>query len=228
MHLPIGSFVNGGAIILGSLVGLALHSRFPDRIREIVFQGLGLCTTIIGLQMALKVENILLMIFSILIGGILGELMNLELAFEKIANKLKKTIKSKNELFTDGLITSSLLFCIGAMAIIGAFDEGIRGDANVLYTKSILDAFASIALASTYGTGVIFSAIPVFLYQASLTIFAESFQHLFSPLMITQLTATGGLLIIGISLSLLDIKRVRLGNMLPALPMSILLTACFG
>ena len=228
MHVPLGSFANAGAIILGSLVGIALHSRFPDRIREIVFQGLGLSVLLIGVQMALKVENILLLIFSILIGGIIGELMNLELLFEKLAKKLKIAIKSKNELFTDGLITSSLLFCIGAMAIIGAFDEGIRGDATVLYTKSILDGFASIALASTYGTGVLFSMIPVFIYQASLTLFAESFQHLFSPLMITQLTATGGLLIVGISLSLLDIKRVRLGNMIPALPMSILLTALFG
>lgn len=226
--LPIGSLVNAAAIIGGSLLGVLLHSRFPERIRIIVFQGLGLCTLVIGMDMALKVQNILILIFSILLGGILGELMNLEGLFEKLANKLKTTVKSENTNFTDGFITASLIFCIGAMAIVGSFDEGIRGDPTILYTKSILDAFASIALASTYGSGVLFSFLPVFVYQAALTVFAGFFQQFFSDMLIAQLTSCGGVLIMGISLVLLDIKRVRLSNLLPALPVVVVLTLIFG
>ncbi len=226
--LPLGSLVNALAIILGSVIGMLLHNRFPERVRAIVFQGLGLCVLLIGIQMALKVENILILIFSVLLGGILGELLNLEGLFEILAGKLKAVVRSRNASFTDGLITSSLIFCIGAMAIIGSFDEGIRGDATVLYTKSILDGFASVALASTYGAGVLFSFLPVLLYQGGLTLFAGVFQQYFSPLLIAQLTATGGVLILGIGFTLLDIKRVKLSNLLPALPVVVVLTLIFG
>ena len=228
MTFPIGSCVNAAAIIGGSTIGLLLHSRFPDRIRQIVFQGLGLCTLLIGMQMALKVENILIVIFSILIGGIIGELLELEHWFECIAGHCKRLVGSANAGFVDGLITASLIFCIGAMAIIGSFDEGVRGDTTVLYTKATLDGFASTALASTYGSGVLFSFLPVLLYQGALTIFASFFQQYFSAALIAQLTATGGLLILGISLVLLDIKRVKLSNLLPALPMVVVLQLLFG
>lgn len=226
--IPYGSIVNSAAIIGGSVIGILLRSRFPENIRQIVFQGLGLCTTLIGLQMAFKVQNILIVIFSILIGGIIGELLKLDTLFEKLAAKLKNVVKSNNSTFSDGLITASLIFCIGAMAIIGSFDEGIRGDTTILYTKSILDGFASIALASTYGSGVLFAFIPVLIYQSALTIFAQTFQSWFTPVMIDQLTATGGLLIFGISLILLDIKKINLSNLLPSLGVVIILTMCFN
>ena len=228
MTFPLGSVVNAAAIIGGSTIGLLLHSRFPDRIRQIVFQGLGLCTLLIGMQMALKVENILIVIFSILIGGIVGELLDLERRFECIAGSCKRLVGSGNAGFVDGLITASLIFCIGAMAIIGSFDEGVRGDTTVLYTKSILDGFASVALASSYGGGVLFAFVPVLLYQGALTIFAGFFQQYFSAALIAQLTATGGLLILGIALVLLDVKRVKLSNLLPALPMVVVLQLLFG
>ncbi|WP_027179594.1 DUF554 domain-containing protein [Maridesulfovibrio bastinii] len=226
--IPYGSIVNSAAIIGGSMIGILLRSRFPENIRQIVFQGLGLCTILIGLQMALKVQNILIIIFSILIGGIIGELLKLDTLFERLAQKLKNIVKSENSAFTDGLITASLIFCIGAMAIIGSFDEGIRGDTTVLYTKSILDGFASIALASTYGTGVLFAFIPVLVYQGTLTIFAQTFQAWFTPLMIDQMTATGGLLILGISMILLEIKKINLSNLLPSLGVVIVLTVFFS
>ncbi len=226
--IPTGSLVNGAAIIGGSIIGILLHSRFPERIREIIFQALGLGVIIIGIQMSLKVQDILILIFSLLIGGVVGELLRLDTMFEKLAGKLKNAVGSSDTGFVDGLITASLIFCIGAMAIIGSFEEGIKGDATVLYTKSILDGFASIALASSYGVGVLFSFIPVVIYQGALTLFASSFQEWFSPLIIDQLTATGGLLIIGISLTLLDIKRINLANLLPSLGIVILLTVLFG
>lgn len=226
--LPTGSLVNAAAIIAGSLIGALLHGRFPERVRTIVFQGLGLCVLLIGVQMALKVDNILILIFSVLLGGIIGELLDLEGLFERLATRFKALVRSRDTGFTDGLITASLIFCIGAMAIVGSFDEGIRGDATVLYTKSILDGFASVALASTYGLGVLFSFIPVLLYQGGLTLFAGFFQEHFSPQIIAQLTSTGGVLILGIGLTLLDIKRVRLSNLLPALLVVVVLTLVFG
>lgn len=226
--IPTGSLVNGAAIIGGSIIGIILHSRFPERIRQIIFQALGLGVILIGIQMSLKVQDILILIFSLLIGGVVGEILRLDTLFERLAGKLKSAVGSKDSGFVDGMITASLIFCIGAMAIIGSFEEGIKGDATILYTKSILDGFASIALASSYGLGVLFSFIPVLIYQGALTIFANSFQEWFSPLIIDQLTATGGLLIIGISLTLLEIKRINLANLLPSLGVVILLTYFFG
>lgn len=228
MVLPTGSLVNAAAIIVGSLAGMALHGRFPERFRLIVFQGLGLCVLLIGLQMALTVKNPLILIFSILLGGLAGEALRLDAAFERLGEGAKNMIRSKNPAFTEGLVTASLIFCIGAMAIVGSFDEGIRGDATVLYTKSILDGFASVALAATFGSGVLFSFVPVLLYQGGLTIFAGMFQQHFTPLLISQLTATGGLLILAIGLTLLDIKRINLSNLLPSLLVVVALTLIFG
>ena len=145
-----------------------------------------------------------------------------------LGNRLKKLIRSKNEKFTDGLITASLIYCIGAMAIIGSIEEGIRGDTSVLFAKSILDGFASIALAATYGSGVLFSFIPVFIYQGAMTLGAGYFQQYFSDLMINQVTACGGLLIIGIGINLLELTEIKLANLLPALGYVVILTAIFA
>lgn len=226
--LPLGSIVNALAIIGGATIGCWLQSRFPERIRSIVFQGLGLCVLLIGIQMALKVENILIVIFAVLLGGITGELLRLDTILERMGNWVKRKIGSKNEKFTDGLVTTSLIYCIGAMAIIGSLEEGINGDATVLYTKSILDGFASIAFAATYGSGVLFSFIPVLLYQGSMTLGASFFQQYFSEMMIAQVTGCGGLLIIGIGINLLELTEVRLANLLPSLAYVIVLTAFFA
>lgn len=225
--MPVGTIVNTLSIIAGSAVGMLLGKRFPDNIRVIVFQGLGLAVLLIGMQMALKCQAPLILIFSILLGGITGELIKLEDFFNSLGDRLKKRIKSKNELFTDGFVTASLVYCVGSMAIVGSFDEGLRGDPSILLSKAILDGFASIALASTYGVGVLFSFIPVFLYQFGLTIFAAQFKGVFSEALITELTAVGGLLILGIGFNLLDIKKIRIGNLLPALVFVVVLSAIF-
>lgn len=226
--LPVGSIVNALAIIGGASIGCWLQSRFPERIRSIVFQGLGLCVLLIGIQMALKVENILIVIFAVLLGGITGELLRLDTVLERIGNRVKRLIGSNNAKFTDGLVTTSLIYCIGAMAIIGSLEEGINGDATILYTKSILDGFASIAFAATYGSGVLFSFIPVLLYQGFMTIGASFFQQYFSDIMIAQVTACGGLLIVGIGINLLELTEIRLANLLPSLAYVVILTALFA
>ncbi|WP_462324712.1 DUF554 domain-containing protein [Desulfoplanes sp.] len=215
--IPVGTLVNAMAVILGSVAGLLLRERFPERIRVVAFQGVGLCVLVIGMQMAFKSDNVLIVVVSVLLGGIAGELLQLEKLFERLALKLKRVIRSSNPLFTDGLVSASLIFCIGALAIVGSFDEGIRGDHSLLFTKAVLDGFTSVILATTYGVGVLFSAVPILVYQGSLTLFASSFQTVFSPEIISQLTATGGVLILGIGINILEIKQIRISSMLPSL-----------
>ena len=137
---------------------------------------------------------------------------------------LKGLVRSSNTRFVDGMVNASLIYCIGAMAILGSFDEGIRGDHSILFTKALLDGFASIALASTYGSGVLFSAFPVLIYQGLLTLFASSFQAYFSDYLIAQLTATGGTLILGIGINLLGLTVIRLSSLLPSLVAIVLLS----
>ncbi|MBG0791835.1 MAG: DUF554 domain-containing protein [Desulfovibrionaceae bacterium] len=226
--LPIGSIVNSLAIIGGSLLGCWLQSRFPERIRSIVFQGLGLCVLLIGFKMALKTENILIVIFATLLGGVTGELLRLDTLLERLGNRFKKMVRSKDPKFTDGLVTASLIYCIGAMAIVGSLEEGIRGNPTVLYTKSILDGFGSIVFAATYGVGVLFAFIPVLLYQGTITLGASFFQQYFSDMMIAQITGCGGLLILGIGINLLELTEIRLANLLPSLVYVVVLTFFFA
>jgi uncharacterized membrane protein YqgA involved in biofilm formation len=209
--------MNAVAILVGGGLGLLFHGRLPEKMRQVVFQGLGLCVLVIGMQMALQGKNGLLVVLSVLIGGIVGELLRLEDRFAGLAGVLKNLVRSSNTRFVDGLVNASLIYCIGAMAILGSFDEGIRGDHSILFTKSLLDGFASIALASTYGSGVLFSALPVLLYQGVLTVFASTFQSAFSDYLIAQLTATGGTLILGIGINLLGLTSIRLSSLLPSL-----------
>ncbi|WP_027183483.1 DUF554 domain-containing protein [Desulfovibrio inopinatus] len=227
MHLPLGSLVNAAAIIIGSLIGLLFHGKFPDRYKLIVFQGLGLCVFVIGAQMAFTMTAPLVAIFSIVLGGILGEAIRLDLRLESLAQTMKRLTRSTDSRFAEGLVTASLIYCVGSMAILGSFDEGLRGDATLLYTKSMLDGFASIVLASTHGAGVLFSFVPVFIYQVSLTILAVFLQSMFTPALITQLTSVGGILIIGIGINLLDFMEVKVSNLLPSLVVVVVLSLIF-
>lgn len=228
MIIPVGTLVNVAAVLAGGTIGLVLHDRLPRRVKQIVFQGLGLCTLVIGMKMALVVENPLLLIFSIVIGGMLGAALKLEHAFEVLGDHLKNAVGSSGGGFTDGLITAFLIFCIGSLTILGAIDEGLRGDPTLYYTKAVLDGFASIALAATYGAGVLFSVIPMFIYQYGLTLAAVPAQAFFTDFMIAQLTSTGGALILGIGINLLEIKRIPLSDFLPALFVSAILSWVFG
>jgi hypothetical protein len=226
--VPIGTLANVAAVIVGGSIGLVLHRRMPESVRTIVFQGLGLCTLAIGMSMALKFTNPLPVIFSVVLGGVAGAVMRLEERFDAMAGRVKRAIGSKNDLFTDGMVTAFLIFCVGPMTVLGAFDEGLRADPTLLFTKSMLDGFASIALASTYGLGVVFSFVPLFLYQYALTLFAGALQQVFSEQVVTQLTATGGVLILGIGVNLLELKRIAISNLLPALAIIVALTWVFA
>lgn len=226
--MPIGTLVNVLTVIIGSTIGLLLRKNFPKNIQAIIFECVGLATLVLGMQMALQVENFLILIFSLILGGILGELMHLQTWMEGWGDILKAKIKAKDARFTEGLITAFLIFCVGSMTIMGALNEGLSGDRELLLIKSILDGFTSIALASVYGLGVLFSIVPLFLLQAGLTLLAVPLQGVLSTVIINQLTAVGGTLILGIGLSLLELKRVKTVNMLPALVVVVALTAVFG
>ena len=189
----------------------------PERVRAAVFTGLGLCVLVIGMQMALGTKNPLVMVFSVVLGCITGELLRLEDALAKVGDALKARFGSGDARFTEGFVSASVLFCIGSMAILGSFDEGLRGDHTILFTKSILDGFASVAFAAAMGMGVLFSALPVFLYQAGLTELATVLQPWLTDAMMAELTATGGVLILGIGVSILELRRIPLTNFLPAL-----------
>lgn len=225
--MPIGTFINIVAVLIGGTLGLLLHKNFPENIKNIVFQGLGLCTLFIGMQMALQAKDPLILIFSILIGAIFGEWIHLDQKIDNLSDALKKKLKFKDQGFTEGLVTAFLIFCVGSMTIVGALNEGISGNRSLLLTKSMLDGFTSIALASTYGIGVLFSIVPMLVFQGGITVFAGQFQGLFSQTLISQLSATGGVLILGIGLNLLEIKKIKVINFLPSLLVAIILTTIF-
>ena len=226
--MPVGTLVNTLAVIVGSIIGLLLQRKFPEKIRTICFQGLGLCTLLIGIQMALQVENILILIFSILIGGIVGESLNLHGRLIRLGDAIKGKIRIGSERFTEGLITAFLLFCVGSLTIVGALQEGLNDDPSLIYTKSMLDGFASVVLAVTYGWGVLFSALPLLLFQSAITLSAGVLQPYLSELVVHQLSATGGVIILGLGINLLEIKALRITNMLPALLIVVFLTLWFG
>jgi hypothetical protein len=223
-----GTLINAGAILVGGAAGLILHSRLPRRVTDIVFQGLGLFSLFIGFNMAMRTSHMLLMIFSIVLGSIFGELMSLEAGMEKLSENLKTRLKSSNEKFTEGMITAFLLYCMGSMTILGAFEEGLGGEPNLLLAKSVLDGFSSVALASALGIGVLFSILPLLVYQGGLTLLAAQLQEVFTELVIDELSAVGGLLLIGLGINILEIKRLRIMNMLPSLVIIVVLTLMFA
>ncbi|MDP4273367.1 MAG: DUF554 domain-containing protein [Bacteroidota bacterium] len=221
--LITGTLINASAVIIGSTAGILLHSHMPAKANKIVFQSNGLFTLFLGISMALKTHNFLILIFSILLGTLAGEWMHLDNKIDHFGEFLKEKIKSKNERFSEGLVMSFLMFCMGSMTILGAFEEGLGGKPNLLLSKSVLDGFGSVALASVFGIGVLFSVVPLLIYQGGLTLFASSLGNLLSNSAIDEMSAVGGLLLLGLGLTLLDIKKMKVVNMLPALLVAILL-----
>ncbi len=222
----MGTLVNAGAVILGSVIGLIFHKRFPERIAAIVFMGIGLFTLFLGINMASKTGNFLVMIFSIVPGSIIGELLNIEGRMQRLSDFLKRAIGSGDDCFSEGFVTSFLLFCMGSMTILGAIEEGLGGRPHLLLAKSVLDGFSSIALSASLGVGVLFSAIPLLIYQGGITLFASSLHHVLTPKLVNELTAVGGLLLIGLGINILKIKQLPILNMLPSLIIAAIL-ACF-
>jgi hypothetical protein len=220
-----GTVVNVAAVLVGTAVGLAVGGRLPERMQRIITTGLGLSTILIGIQMALKVQSMLVVIASMVLGGILGEWLGIERALERAGERLKAGARSGSGTFVTGFVTASLVFCVGPMTIVGSIQEGISGNPEVIYTKSMLDGAASVAFASSLGVGVGFAAVTVLVLQGGLTLLGSQLAFLLRPELLHELTATGGLLILAIGLLLLDVKRLPVANLLPALLVVGALTA---
>ncbi|ACL71095.1 DUF554 domain-containing protein [Halothermothrix orenii] len=224
----MGTVINVVAIITGSVIGLLIKGKLPDKIQKTVMDGLGLAVILIGLQMALETKNILIVIFSLVIGGVTGGVINLEEGLNKLAVSLeKKYAKSGDGLFVQGFIQASLVFCVGPIAIMGAIQDGINGDPTILINKAILDGISSIAFSATFGLGVIFSAVAVLIYQGGITLLATWAQGFLVSTIITEMTATGGLIILAIGLNILKITDIKVGNLLPSILVAILLARIF-
>ena len=212
-----GTLVNTGAVVAGSILGVIIGKRLPDRLKTIVMQALGLSVILIGLQMALSGTRPLLIIGSLLLGAITGELLDIERRIAGIGEWLKQRFRSESSTFVQGFVVASVLYCTGAMVIVGSIRDGTVGDPGILYVKSLLDGVASIAFASSLGVGVAFSALSVFAIQGTITLLASQLSFLQDPAVIEAVTATGGLLILGIGISILEIKQIRVGNLVPAI-----------
>lgn len=218
-----GTFVNTIAVIAGSLVGVTLRGRFPDKVKRIVFHGVGLVTLFMGFQMSLRTGNLLILFFSVLIGAIVGEVIDIEMYIEKLGNLVKSRLGSKQDRFADGLMTAFLTFCMGSMTIIGSIEDGLSGNPSILYAKSMLDGFTSISLASALGVGVLFSAIPLLLYQGGITMLASISRAFFTEKVISEMSAAGGIMLIGLGINILEIKKIKVANLLPSLAISAIM-----
>ncbi|WP_431802172.1 DUF554 domain-containing protein [Halobacillus andaensis] len=220
----LGTIVNGICIIIGTLLGL-FFTKIPERFKETVMSGVGLAVLLIGLQMGFETDNIVIVLLSLLTGAIIGEALHLEERLEYIGRWIERKFIKPDQTSTmaQGFITASLIFGIGAMSVIGALDGGLRNDHEILITKAVIDGFVALVLTSTLGVGVIFSVIPVVLYQGSIALLATQINRWIPQemldLFIVEMTATGGLLIVALGLNLLKLTKIRVANLLPSLIM---------
>jgi len=232
MSALLGTIVNAAAVVAGSLAGLVLP-RMPDRMREVVMHGLGLAILFIGLSMGLKTQNFILVIISLAIGGIAGSLLRLDELLDWAGRRLESAVKKVSAgrgagAVAEGFVSATLLFCVGAMAVIGSIEGALRGDHTVLYTKSLLDGISSMLLAAALGIGVIFSAAAVLIYQGSIALSAKYITSFLSAaeldLVVTEVSAAGGILVAAIGLGVLNIKKINVVNLLPSIIVIAVLT----
>ena len=216
-----GTLVNTAAVLVGGLAGTLLGSGLSERIRETVITGMSLVVVALGVKMALETSNILIVLGSITLGGITGEILHLQKKLDSLGNFLEMKISKypffSRGKFSQGFVTASLVFCVGPMTILGSIQDGLSGDSSLLMVKSLLDGFAALAFASVLGMGVTFSAIVVLIVQGSLTLGSSLFSEILTEGMVSELTATGGVIMLGIAVHMLELKKIRLANYLPAL-----------
>lgn len=244
----IGTLINVAAILIGGAFGMLFGARLPERTRQTVIASLGLFTAVIGIQMTFESQQILVVLGSLLIGGLLGEWLGIEDRLSSLGAWLERRFNRSEpgaasedpeqaansaspagrngSRFIRGFLTASLVYAIGPIAILGAIQDGLTGDFSLLAIKSVLDGFASLAFASSLGIGVLFSSLVIFIYQGGLTLLAGQASAVISPDMMAEMTAAGGVLLLGVAISsLLEIKPIRVGNLLPALVVAPLIIA---
>ena len=213
----LGTIVNAIAIIAGSILGLVFKGGIPKKYHVTIMQAISLAVILIGLRMAFKTEGILLVVFSLVIGSLMGELLRIEDRLENFGKLLEKRFSKGGNGLAKGFVVTSLIFCVGSMAIVGSLESGLSGNHQTLFAKSALDGFSSIIFASLFGIGVLFSSISVFIYQGFITMAASLIKPFLVSAVINQMSAVGGLLIMAIGFNLLEIQKIKVGNMLPAI-----------
>ncbi len=224
-----GTFINVAAILIGGTIGLFFGSRLPERFKNTVIAGMGLFTAALGLEMFLESKNSLIVLGALIIGALLGEWIGIEDGLQSFGQMLEKRFSSDSETgsgskFVRGFMVSSLLFCIGPMAILGSIQDGLNGNYEMLAVKSTLDGFAAIAFASTLGVGVMFSSLIILVYQGGISLLAGQLDAIVTDPMMAELIATGGVILMGVAVSnLLELKKIRVGNFLPALAVAPLI-----
>ena len=237
----IGTIVNMAAITAGGLLGIAFKGGLKDRYQKTITQGVGLCNIVVGLsgvftQMfqitdgGLQTEGTMLIIFSLVLGGLLGEWLNIEQRMERLGNRLKSALRIEegNGAFTEGFVSSSLLFCVGAMAIVGSLNDGLSQNPSLLYAKAVMDGTLAVVFGSTFGLGVVFSALSVGLYQGAITATAGFIAPFLSQTLIGNLSMVGSVLILGIGLNLTLGQKIKIGNLLPSLLIPVIYQICCG
>ena len=223
----VGTLLNIATVVVGSILGSLLGNRLPEKMRQTVVGGLGLVTAVVGAQMALGTNSVLLVMGSVLVGGILGEWWHLEDGLEAVGRWLeakvgRSTEKTGERSITRAFVTASLVFCVGPLTILGSIQDGLTGDYKLLAIKSMLDGFAALAFTATMGPGVIFSAVTILVMQGGISLAAMAAGGVLGQVSaetpwVVEMTATGGVLILGIALMLLDLRRIRVANLLPAI-----------
>ncbi|HOX48869.1 MAG TPA: DUF554 domain-containing protein [Spirochaetales bacterium] len=221
----LATLINAAAIIVGSLIGILLKKGLSARYEATVFAATGIISLVIGIQMALKASHVLAFALALIIGGLVGTLLDIEGGFLKLGERLKARFAAKDEgsTFAYGFLDASVLFCAGAMAIVGSFKAGTEGDYAILLTKSVMDGFISVLFASAMGVGVAFSALSVLVYQGALTLLSVLVKPYVTETMLAELTGLGGALVIMIGINLLGLKKLKTGDFLPALVVTVLL-----
>lgn len=222
-----GSVSNAVMIVVGGTAGLGLRKCLPPKIMELPVQGMALFTAALGISMAIKSRSLLIVIVAITIGAVVGELLDIEGRIERGAQRLEGRGGNSLNGFSIGFVAATVLYCTGSMAVLGSFEEGLGGYPVLLLTKGMLDGLMSVALAASLGFGVLLAALPVLIYQVFLTFAASTLQPFMSEAAVTEMSATGGLMLIAISLNLLGLAKIRVMNMIPGMVVAVLLAILF-
>lgn len=231
--IGLGTVVNVIAIIAGAITGTVIKNGLPERIKVIIMQGIGLSVIVVGLSgtlqgvyrvagTQLERQYIMTMIFSMVIGGVMGEILDIEGRLERMGAWFQERFSGNEGTFAQGFVTASLIYCVGAMAIVGSLEDGLTGNTSTLFSKAILDGVSAVIFAASMGIGVAFSSLPVFIYQGSITLLAGALKPLLTEAVVSQMSLVGGILIMSIGFNILEIKKIKVGNLLPAIFLPLL------
>ena len=223
-----GTIFNCIAVVIGSLIGLIAGRFIPEKTNDTIFNCLGLFTIYVGINMTLKTEHSIAVLLSLVFGTVTGEILGIETKLNSLGDTLKAKLQTSNAKFTEGFVSATLLFCVGSMAIIGAIEDGLRHNPEILMTKGIMDCIAGSMFAGAYGSGVIFSVVPMFIYQGAITLGASWAESVITESMYANISGLGGLMIMGIGLNMMKITRLKLGDMLPGLVYVVFFTMIFA